>query len=264
MHRWIAVAGDVATRVLPALVVAVGCLGAVAYAATGPVLGEAGDPGESRRELRSRTPKAAATARPPRPLITRHPKKVSLNSTASFTFRVRRAAGFQCRLDRGGWRGCRPPLVLRGLDPGDHSFSVRAVSRHGRPGPAARFGWKLLEPKPFSIEPRLSSVSALYPGAAPLSLPLLLRNPNPAPIFVTKLTVAATADPPGCDSSANLALIPSGASPATPLALPPGGSASLPAAGVSAPGIALRDLPFNQDACQGARFPLSFSGKARG
>jgi hypothetical protein len=48
------------------------------------------------------------------------------------------------------------------------------------------------------------------------------------------------------------------------LAVPANGSASLPAAGVAAPTIALRDLPFNQDACQGARFPLAFSGRARG
>jgi hypothetical protein len=39
---------------------------------------------------------------------------------------------------------------------------------------------------------------------------------------------------------------------------------TLPAPGVSPPAIQLRDLPFNQDACQGARFPLAFSGEARG
>jgi hypothetical protein len=138
------------------------------------------------------------------------------------------------------------------------------VSRDGRRGATARFAWTLLQPKPFSIEPQLAGVGALYPGAAPLPLPLVLRNPNPAPIFVTSLTVRATADPPGCDSAANLALTPSGASPATPLVLPAGGSVSLPAAGAPAPAIALRDLAVSQDACQGVRFPLSFSGAARG
>jgi hypothetical protein len=38
----------------------------------------------------------------------------------------------------------------------------------------------------------------------------------------------------------------------------------LPAVGVAAPTIQLRDLPVNQDACQSASFPLSFSGSARG
>jgi hypothetical protein len=33
---------------------------------------------------------------------------------------------------------------------------------------------------------------------------------------------------------------------------------------VSAPRIALRDLPVNQDDCKGAQFPLAFSGEAHG
>jgi hypothetical protein len=95
-------------------------------------------------------------------------------------------------------------------------------------------------------------------------LPLTIENPNPVPIFVTDLRVAATADPPGCAREENLSLIAASLSSAAPLRVPAGGSASLPAPGVSPPAIQLRDLPVNQDACQGARFPLAFSGEARG
>jgi hypothetical protein len=251
------------TRALVALVVLGGCLAAVAYAAKGPAAGgsaEAAPQGEVRGDG-----SGTGGPRPPRPLITRHPARVSTSSTASFAFKAARGAGrFQCRLDGAGWRACRAPVVLRRLAAGTHRFSVRALNRLGRRGAAARFGWRLLEPKPFSIEPRLSTLGALYPGASPQALPVVLENPNPVPIRVTGLRVAAGADPPGCESGANLALIPSSASPSTPLVVPAGGAVSLPRGSVAAPAIALRELPVSQDACQGARFPLTFSGEAHG
>jgi hypothetical protein len=256
MNRWNAVARR-ATRALPALVVA-GCLvAAVAYAAPGS------DRTPSMRaadELRR-----PGNPRPPRPLITRHPAMTSSTSTASFSFRAPRGAPrFQCRVDASRWKRCRTPLVLTGLLPGEHSFSVRAKSRRGRHSAATRFRWRLFEPKTFAVEPRLSSLGALYPGAPAQALPVVLRNPNPVPILLTSLKVVATADPLGCESAANLELTPSSVSPAAPLALPAEASVALPAPGVSAPAIALRDLPVNQDACQGVRFPLAFSGEAHG
>ena len=103
-----------------------------------------------------------------------------------------------------------------------------------------------------------------YPGAPAQTLPLTVTNPNPVPIFLTGLTVAATSDPSGCASAANLVLTPAPISAAAPLRVPAHGSVHLPAPGVGAPAIQLRDLPVNQDACQGASFPLAFSGSARG
>jgi hypothetical protein len=50
--------------------------------------------------------------------------------------------------------------------------------------------------------------------------------------------------------------------PASPLSVPPGGSVDLPAA--AAPTIALRELPSDQNACQGAIVSIAFSGEARG
>jgi hypothetical protein len=259
MHRWTAARG-IATRALSALVVLGGCLlAAVAYAATGPAPGTG-----TAEELRKLNPKQGG-ARPSRPLITKHPEKMSTTTTAGFAFEAPRGAPrFQCRLDGGGWKRCRAPVAFKGLVAGEHSFSVRVVSRFGRRGAVARFRWRLFEPKSFSIEPRLSSLDSLFPGAPAQTLPVLLKNPNPVPILVTALRATATADPLGCDSATNLELTPSSASPALPLMVPAEGSVSLPAAGASAPAIALRDLPLNQDACQGAHFPLAFSGEARG
>jgi hypothetical protein len=189
---------------------------------------------------------------------------VSPSTSARFGFTVRnRNRRFQCRLDSRPWTACKSPFVLNRLAVGLHGFSVRTAA-HGRRGKAARFRWRVLEPKDFSIAPQLASLGALYPGAPAQALPLVLSNPNPVPIFVTSLQVRATASPAGCASAANLILSGSSASDAAPIKVPAGGSVSLPAPGASAPAIQLRDLPVNQDACQRAQFPLTFSGKARG
>jgi hypothetical protein len=212
----------------------------------------------------SATPRPGA-ARPAKPRITEHPDKVEISMSAKFAFAGRGARPrFECHLDGGRWRACQAPVKYTGLASGDHVFSTRVVDRRGRRSRPARFRWTLLEPKPFSIVPRLSGLGVLYPGAPPLALPLAVTNPNPAPIFVTGLRVSVTADPAGCASAENLVLGESGASVVTPLEVPAGGSVDLPAPGVAAPTIGLRDLPVNQDACMGARFPLEFSGSARG
>jgi hypothetical protein len=264
MERWVLAKGGVATRVLITLFVAGGCLAAVAYAASSPGPGAKGT-GAGGRDGAHHLVQRPLSPRPPPPRVTRHPKKLSTSATATFAFKPPSGnPGFQCRLDSGDWRRCQSPVTFRGVGGGDHVFAVRAVAESGRRSGAARFRWKRVEPKPFAIESRPSALGALYPGAPPQPLPVLLRNPNPVPIFVTGLRVSVAADPAGCDSAANLALTPSSVSARAPLVLPAGGSVSLPAATVSPPAIALRDLAVNQDACKGAQFPLTFSGEARG
>jgi len=233
----------------------VGCLGAVAYAAA-----PHGSDGSASNPERS---KGAASL--PRPSINRHPDRLATSTNASFGFSVRGGAPrFQCRLDGHAWVPCRTPVAYTKLTVGSHTFSVRARGQRGRRGKRARFRWRVLEPKGFSIVPQLADLSDLYPGAPPLVLPLVIANSNPVPIFVTSLHVSAAADPLGCTSANNLLLMDSNASTSAPIKVPAEGSVSLPGPGASAPMIQLRDLPINQDACQRAEFPLTFSGKARG
>jgi hypothetical protein len=190
---------------------------------------------------------------------------VSTTSTVRFTFSAPgRGLRFQCRLDASRWKSCRNSITFSGLPVGDHRFSVRARGRRGRSSAATTYNWILVEPKPFSIEPQLADLDDLVPGAGPVALPVRLSNPNSVPISITSIRVAVSADPSGCESATNVELIPSSLSSAAPLTLPAGGSVTLPAAGIAAPAIALRDLPFNQDACQGVEFPLVFSGEAHG
>ncbi|MGH2975136.1 MAG: hypothetical protein ACRDLL_09770 [Solirubrobacterales bacterium] len=238
-----------------ALLTGIAALGAVAYAAV---------PREPARPAPNQE-RGAGVGSVPRPSIVQHPDKVATTASARFGFAARgRDPRFLCRLDGRAWKRCRSPIAFNGLAAGIHSFSVRSASPNGRRSRPALFRWRVLEPMGFSIQPRLDGLSALYPGAPAVPLPLTIANPNPVPIFITSLRATATADPLDCTSAENLVLADSSASPATPIAVPAGGSVSLPAPGASAPTIQLRDLPVNQDACQNARFPLSFTGEARG
>ena len=234
-------------------IVAIAGLTAIAYAAA---------PSGAQKGNAERAP---GSARHWRPIISQHPDKIVVSTSARFDFNAgRRGRGFRCRLDDHNWGACHPPIVLARLTPGKHSFAVRALDRKGQRSGTTRFRWRILEPKDFTIVPRLSGIGALYPGAPAVALPVTIDNPNSVPILVTGLQVAATADPPGCSRAENLLFVPAGLSRKAPLRIPAGGSATLPAAGVSPPGIQLRDLPVNQDACQNAQFPLAFSGKAHG
>jgi hypothetical protein len=254
-------------RVLVALIGVTGALAAVAYATSAP---PARDPGGARPHVAGAgaallTVNARPGAsRPPRPRITRHPAKSTLSTRASFRFVHPQAdVAFQCKLDQAGWKRCGPRVTYRGLAVGSHRFLVRAEGG-GRRGLPALYAWVQGQPQSFSIAADLSGLSQLFPGAPAVALPLVLTNPNSAPISVVALRVAVTADPARCPSAENLELTQSSASIRTPLKIPAGGSVRLPANGVSAPAIALRNLPVNQDSCQGAHFPLAFSGEATG
>jgi hypothetical protein len=239
-----------------AVLAGIACLGAVAYAAA---------PQGHTPDSTARAERSQGAGSLPKPKITMHPDKLATSTSARFAFAVRGGKPrFQCRLDGHSWSACQAPVTFSRLTTGSHSFSVRSAGARGKHSKAARFRWQVLEPKDFSITPQLGSLGALYPGAPAQTLPVLITNPNPVPIFVTSLQVEATADPPGCGSAENLVLAGSSASSTAPIKVPASGSLSLPTPGASAPSIQLRNLPMSQDACQRAQFPLAFSGAARG
>jgi hypothetical protein len=265
-----------ATRAIIALVAAVACLGSVAYAATRP------DPGAKQGGKHS-SPRGKADG-PSRPRFIEVPPTGGLAPEVQFRFHVAppppqqpvrgkpgtpsappaRWRRFECRFEGGDWRGCSSPHVIRGLEPGDHAFAVRALNRRGLPGLAAHYRWAQLEPKGFTIDSETGSLQDLMPGEPSQGLPLRIGNPNPVPIEVTALTVAVSPDPPGCPADPNFAVTPSSLSPSAPLVIPAGGTATLPSGAASAPTLALRELQSDQNACQGATVELVFSGEARG
>jgi hypothetical protein len=266
-----------ATRALIALVAAVACLGSVAYATTLP------ERSRPHGKKKAKQPARGHGQRPPRPRFIEVPLNGGVDPDSQFRFHVAppeqrtdapapgpgpapqpRWRRFECRLDGNEWDGCASPYLLRGLTPGDHAFAVRSLNRRGLGGPAARYRWTLLEPREFTVEPLTGALEELMPGAPPQQLPVRIVNPNPAPIEVTSLTVTVTPKASGCAGGSNFAVTPAGLSPALPLAVPAEGSASLPTATASAPSVAMRELPVDQNACQGATVRLHFSGEARG
>jgi hypothetical protein len=270
-----------AARVATALI-AIGSLiaTALAYAQAQPDL-------EGRRPVDDAKTKTAKkqSPEPPRPSLIEAPGEAAVGPEAQFRFHVaprvqppaghgptsaaravpsRRWRQFECRLDRGAWEICGSPRRLSNLTPGDHAFAVRALDRRGRHGAAAHHAWTQLAPQRFAIEPLAEAPPELMPGEAPQPLPVRIVNPNPVPIAVTRLTVEIASDPPGCPADPNFELVPSSASPAAPVGVPAGGSVELPAGAATAPAIALRELPRDQNACQGATLPLVFRGEAGG
>lgn len=269
-----------ATRALIALVAAVACLGGAAFATTRPdgerpKGGKAGHPGRSKAQG------------PPRPRFIEVPADGAPSTDVQFRFHIappqqsqrrgRRGAKpgppqpkreqwrrFQCRLDGGEWGGCSSPRRLRDLEPGEHAFAVRGLSPKGHRGRAAHYRWVQTEPKRLTIEPLVADLETLMPGAPAQELPVRIANPNPVAIEVTGLTVAVMPDSPGCAADPNFAITPSSLSPATPLGIPAGGSVVLPAGAATAPTLALRELPSDQNACQGTGVRLDFSAEARG
>jgi hypothetical protein len=265
-----------AARAIIALAVAVGCLSSVAYAATH-------SNGERPKSGKANPPVRSKGQAPPRPRFIEVPPATVVGDGYQFRFHVAPPATqprsgrpapsrpgppatkwrrFECRLDGDEWSGCSSPLILPRLASGDHAFAVRALSPRERPGPAAYYRWSQLEPKELTIEPRVGAIERLMPGAPAQPLPVRIGNPNPVPIEVTSITVAVAPDHPGCPGDPNFAVTASSLTPAAPLTVPAGGAVDLPAA--SAPTLALRELPVDQNACQGASINLAFSGEARG
>ncbi len=118
----------------------------------------------------------------------------------------------------------------------------------------------IARPKGFIISG--TPEGALYPGGPALNIPLALFNPNPVPIYVTGLTVTVASSPEGCPAEENVRVTQSDASAEKPITVPANTAVTLPAQGVSAPSLQLLNLPVNQNACQNATFPLTYSGSA--
>jgi hypothetical protein len=108
------------------------------------------------------TPAEPAPAAPiPDTAITQAPPAQTTSRSAVFRFKAlaEPARGFECSIDSGPYTRCRSPLELR-LSPGDHVFTVRALSTDGEPdATAASHAWNVFEdlvprkPKPKEKKP---------------------------------------------------------------------------------------------------------------
>jgi len=212
------------------------------------------------------------TLAPPAPTITAGPLSVSNTNSPSFSFTDSESGViFRCQLDGLGWTACSSPRGYAGLAQGAHSFRVQAVGPAGNVSAATSYSFTYEKGLPTPGLPTsglpfeiTGTVSALTIGTWK-AVAVRISNPNGVVIHVTALKVAVAADssPTGCLSSRNVELQQSNVSTSRTVVVPANGSVVLPAQGVIAPQIRLKDLQtVNQDVCENKRFTLSYSGTA--
>jgi penicillin-binding protein 1A len=76
------------------------------------------------------------------------PPSQTVARSAVFRFKAQGAAsrGFQCSVDAGPFAACTSPVNFGHLNPGDHVFNVRALSRAGAPdGSPASYMWTVFD-----------------------------------------------------------------------------------------------------------------------
>lgn len=85
----------------------------------------------------------------PETILAARPPARTHDRTPTFRFRsTPRGASFQCKLDRGAFRGCRSPFTTKPLALGRHTFKVRARDDSGKLDPSpASYGFKVVAKK---------------------------------------------------------------------------------------------------------------------
>ena len=83
----------------------------------------------------------------PQTEITKEPKKKSEKAKAKFKFTANEEGSkFECKLDRGRFKGCGSPKTYKHLDPGKHKFSVFATDAAGNADASpATYRFKVIE-----------------------------------------------------------------------------------------------------------------------
>jgi hypothetical protein len=84
------------------------------------------------------------------------------------------STGFECQVDARALSPCTSPADFRGLRPGHHIFTVRALSAAGAPGSPATYTWTVFD----DLVPSSPQAESTQPQPAPQPQP----QPKPKPI----------------------------------------------------------------------------------
>jgi hypothetical protein len=191
------------------------------------------------------------------PTIVHGPADPTSLSSATLTFSDP-AAGVQflCTIDSRAPTSCTSPLTYSRLALGAHTFRVTAREGVAQQSQAATYTWRVQS----SVMITGNAQGALYPGADPSPIPLTLSNGASTRVSITGLTVSIDGSqlPTGCDPS-SFQLMQSNVSSVQPLIVPGDGRVTLPAQGITAPSISMRNTNANQDACEGTTLTLLYS-----
>ena len=104
---------------------------------------------------------------------------------------------FSCRLDAADYNGCKSPVHLSGLDPGQHTFSVRATDKAGTVGDPASVGWTYTPPD--TTPPSVTIASRPPASTTETSASFAFSSSEPGSTFRCSLDGS---DFDGCESPA--------------------------------------------------------------
>jgi hypothetical protein len=202
---------------------------------------------------------AASKSGPPKPVITQAPPDPNPSYDATFAWTDSATnVSFECSIDNGPRFSCTSPYSFSVSSSGNglHQFSVRAIDTSGKASADASYSWKVNKIG-FTLSGTV--LGSLTPGAwQPIAI--TVTNPNNFTIYVTALNVSVSSSPSTCQGSTNIEFQQSPLSTSHTTSVPANGSASVAVA--DRPQIRLKNLPINQNACQGASFGLLYTGTA--
>ena len=175
---------------------------------------------------------------------------------------------FRCSVDDGSWFDCTTPLTweLDATRTDRHRLSVLAVDGSGHESATTAYSFSYRDaPRASGLRFAVTGdVSDLAPGLW-REVPVQVSNPNGVPIRLTGLTLTVGPDstPGGCLTATNLEVRQPVFRVGRVLSVSPRAAVTLPAQGVSAAEIRLRNLPnVNQDVCKNKAFTLTWSAAA--
>jgi hypothetical protein len=211
---------------------------------------------------------------PAAPVLASKPNNPTYNATNFFTWTgPTDGVSYQCSLENGAWSACSTPFtwVIETGNYGLHQFGVRSVDTAGNASTSTAYTFKYEKKLPTSGVPFqiTGSVEGLTIDLW-RDVHVTVTNPNSVTIYVSALSMAIGSQENNPDAVGDVCtrdrdlgwdqpVFPAGQL----LAVGAGQSVTLPAQGVSAPRIRLKNLSdVNQESCKNASFDLIFSGTA--
>jgi hypothetical protein len=205
-------------------------------------------------------PTPSLTAKTTCPSITARPPSLSFSDSES-------GPVFRCTIGRSAPDGCSPCMCERATcNNGPNQSAVRSHDGAGNVSAATFYQFKYQKGLTASGSPcqLTERVSGLSLGVWKPT-PVTASNPIGLVIDASALNLmmAANSTPPGCLSSGTVESQNSNVSTTRLVAVPPFGSAVLPAGTVIPPQVRLKDLStVNHDVCKNESLPLSYTGTA--
>jgi penicillin-binding protein 1A len=153
---------------------------ATQHCAPPPVDANAAPSGTDPAQAAGGSPQSTTTAPAPVPVpdtvILGAPPPTTTARGAIFKFASQGAGstGFECQVDARALSPCTSPADFRGLRPGHHIFTVRALSAAGAPGSPATYTWTVFD----DLVPSSPQAESTQPQPAPQPQP----QPKPKPI----------------------------------------------------------------------------------